>query len=269
MPAHSCILLVAMLAMLAAVSSRRLRFVCLQASPPPAAPPRLPSASALPPSLDDNPAAPPRPVAAAAGLCAPLATQAASAQQVKVCVPFAADASYLARCNAFFSTSVAPNAGGLTFTCEPAPSGRDCVTRIKEGLAHIGRFGGERPACGGGGGAGRGQGEADAVPILVRCLWPPYLDLSATSLCPYNLPASAHTGDDLYVAGAEQGLTVIAAEEYGNSLGASYYGVAIVKKSFCEGRTPTLANLKVGWLVDCCGCEPAWRVRACGHAGIA
>lgn len=125
-------------------------------------------------------------------LLAILAAAAASAQQVRVCVPFPADGAYLSRCDAFFSKNVAPSADGLTFVCVPASSGRDCVTKLKAREAHIGRFG----------------------------------------------------GDDLYVAGAEQGLTAIAAEEYGNNFGASYYGVALVRKSFCDGRTPALSDLR-------------------------
>lgn len=49
---------------------------------------------------------------------------------------------------------------------------------------------------------------------------------------------------DAFIANREYGLEPLITEYYGGDAGNSYYGVAVVRKEFCEGNQVTLADLK-------------------------
>ncbi len=54
-------------------------------------------------------------------------------------------------------------------------------------------------------------------------------------------------GNLIFQGGREYGMMVYATEDYGDAAGASYWAVAVVRKSFCDARRNdvTLRDLKV------------------------
>jgi hypothetical protein len=67
---------------------------------------------------------------------------------------------------------------------------------------------------------------------------------------PPALCISAPPGEQLYLSNIDFGLVPVVGENYGTSgagEGISYFGVAVVKKEWCDARTnPTFSDLMVG-----------------------